>query len=122
MKLDETKLAEHLNLVRAEKAAGVRQGRAHIPASVFSSNQQFAELLQAYNVEVPTKISPTTGSETWALAKNDRDFKDLCADPDQPADVQALLACRLNAKSTIEETRTVTLLNLAQRDWTAVWA
>jgi DNA polymerase len=116
VKLDETKLAEHLNLVRAEKAQAFAKV-AHIPASVFSSNQQFAELLQTHNVEVPTKISTTTGSETWALAKNDRDFKDLCNDPDQPADVQALLACRLNAKSTIEETRTVTLLNLAQRDW-----
>jgi len=31
--------------------------------------------------------------------------------------VQALLACRIGAKSTIDETRTATLLNLSQQHW-----
>ena len=114
--LSQTKLAEHLGRVRATKAASFARV-AHIPAEVFSSNNKFADLLQSYGVDPPRKISPTTGRETWALAKGDREFKDLCADPDQPSDVQALLACRINAKSTIEETRSTTLLNLAQRDW-----
>jgi DNA polymerase len=114
--LDPMKLAEHLNLVRAEREAAFARV-SHIDRDIFSSNMKFADLLQSYGIDPPTKISPATGSETWALAKNDRAFKDLCADPDQPTEVQAVLACRVNAKSTIEETRTATLLNLAQRDW-----
>lgn len=114
--LNQAKLAEHLNLVRAEKAAAFAQV-AHISPDRFSSNLKFGELLREYGVEPPTKISPTTGERTLALAKNDREFKDLCADPEQPAKVQVLLACRLNSKSTIEETRAATLLNLSQRSW-----
>jgi DNA polymerase len=116
--LNPNKLAEQLNLVRAEKAAAFAQ-LAHIEKDRFSSNNKFAALLQSYNVNVPRKISPTTGEWTWALARNDREFKELCADPNQKPIVQAALACRLGAKSTIDETRTATLLNLSQRSWGA---
>ena len=114
--LNPTKLAAHLHLVRAEKAASFARV-AHIPEERFSSNNQFAELLRSYGVEPPRKVSPATGEETWALARNDRAFKDLCEDPEQPPDAQALLAVRLGAKSTIDETRAATLLNLSQQSW-----
>lgn len=73
--------------------------------------------MEGLGVDVPRKISPVTGKETWALAKNDRGFRELLNDPDQPTEVQALLAARVGLKSTIEETRAITLLNLARQDW-----
>jgi DNA polymerase family A len=115
-RLNQHILAEHLNMVRAEKAASLAR-LAHVPPDVFSSNKKFAELLESLGVDVPRKISPVTGQETWALAKNDRDFRTLCEDTAQPADVQAACACRLGVKSTIEETRTATMLDLSQRVW-----
>ena len=42
-----------------------------------ASNKQFAELLQELGVVVPLKVSPTTGKDTFALAKNDIGFKEL---------------------------------------------
>ncbi len=118
VQLDPMKLAENLNMVRAEKAQAFASV-SHIPQDVFSSNNKFAALLQSYGIEVPEKISPITGKTTWALAKNDRDFKDLCANTDLKPEVQAVLACRLGVKSTIDETRASTLLNLSQQDWSA---
>ena len=114
--LNAIKLAEYLGQVRADTAALFGQ-YSTIDKSVFSSNQQFAALLEQHGVKVPTKLSPTTGEITWALAKGDWAFKELCADATQPLHVQALLATRLQVKSTIEETRTASLLSLSQRDW-----
>lgn len=116
VKLDQVKLTSHLAAVRALKAV-IMAKVAHIDPSVFSSNLKFAALLQIKGVEVPTKLSPATGLETFALAKNDRAFKELCEDEDQSLEVQALLAARLGSKSTIEETRTASLLNLSLRSW-----
>lgn len=116
--LDPQALALHLTNVRNEKAQ-VMARVAHIDKSVFSSNAKFAELLQSYGVDPPRKISPTTHQETWALAKNDRAFKELCDDDEQPLEVQAILAARVNSKSTLEETRTETLHRLSLREWPA---
>jgi DNA polymerase len=115
-RLNPMKLAEQLHLIKAEKAAAFAR-MAHINKDVFSSNNKFAELLQTLGVDPPRKLSTTTGLETWALARNDREFKELCADESLPMDVQAALACRMGAKSTIDETRTETLLGLSRRDW-----
>ena len=117
-KLNPTKLAANLAAVRAEKAQALARV-SHIPKDVFSSNLKFATLLRDHGVDVPMKTSITTGEEIPALARQDRAFKELCADESQTITVQALLAARLGAKSTIEETRTATLLNLSLRDWGA---
>lgn len=114
--LNALKLAEYLNLVRAETASYFGQYDT-IDKSVFASNQQFAALLEQQGVKVPMKLSPTTGKPMPALAKGDWAFKELCADLTQPLGVQALLATRLRVKSTIEETRAAALLALSQRDW-----
>lgn len=116
VRLDASKLAVHLGWVRAEKEA-IFARVAHIDKTVFSSQAKFAALLEEQGIEIPTKISPATGEEIYALAKGDAEFKDLCADESQTPYVQALLACRINAKSTIEETRTEKLLNLSLREW-----
>lgn len=112
--LDPNVLAEHLADIRAQKAAALAQV-SHIDRKVFSSNPQFARLLEEHGVDVPTKTSPTTGEEIYALAKNDRAFKELCEDDTQPPIVQALLAARLGTKSTLEEQRTEKLLGAVTR-------
>lgn len=114
--LDANVLSTHLAQVRADKQA-ILNTVSHIDKSVFSSNQKFAALLMSKGVDVPQKVSPTTGELMPALAKNDRAFKELCDDPDQPLEIQALLAARVNSKSTMEETRTGALLNLSLREW-----
>lgn len=115
-KLDPDVLARHLNQVQAEKAQ-ILARVAHIDPATFSSNQKFAALLESYGVDVPRKISPTTGQETFALARNDRAFKELLMDEAQPLEVQALLAARINSKSTLEETRTQRLLQRSLQSW-----
>jgi DNA polymerase len=78
-----------------------------------ASNPKFAELLKQFDVPVPMKISPTTGKETFALSKNDEEFKALAEHPD--VRVQALVAARLGTKSTLEETRTERFIGIAKR-------
>lgn len=77
------------------------------------SNVKFAEALRGLGVLPPTKISPTTGKETYAFAKTDERFKALQEHED--ARVQALVAARLGNKSTLEETRTERFISIANR-------
>ena len=111
-RLDAAKLSAHLDRVRTERAEA-RARIEYMDRGVFSSNERFAKLLQAHGVDVPVKVSQTTGEVTYALAKNDRAFKELCADEDLSPEVQVFLQVRLGEKSTIEETRSATLLKLA---------
>ena len=77
------------------------------------SNDKFAELLKAFGVAPPRKISATTGKEAWAFAKTDEGFKALLEHEDE--NVQLLAAARLGVKSTIEETRTQRFIGIAER-------
>ena len=77
------------------------------------SNDKFAELLKAFGVAPPRKISATTGKEAWAFAKTDEGFKALLEHEDE--NVQLLAAARIGVKSTIEETRTQRFIGIAER-------
>ena len=77
------------------------------------SNPQLAETLRHLGVEPPMKISPTTGKETYAFAKNDEEFKALLDHENWV--VQAIVAARLGVKSTLEETRTERFIKIAER-------
>ena len=77
------------------------------------SNPKFAELLEGLGVIPPTKISLTTGKETFAFAKNDEQFKALENHSDSR--VQALVTARLGTKSTLEESRTERFIGIAKR-------
>jgi DNA polymerase len=79
------------------------------------SNEKFAAMLRSHGVEPPTKISATTGKETYAFAKTDVDFLEL-AEHHNPA-VQVLVAARLGHKSTLEETRTQRFINISNLTW-----
>lgn len=79
--------------------------------SALMSNDKFADLLRANGVVPPTKVSKTTGKETYAFAKNDLEFQALLDHED--AGVVALVEARLGVKSTIVETRAQRLANRA---------
>ena len=111
LELHEGALKAHLDCVRFDKEALLRKVEAD--KEELMSNPKFAEVLKLYNVIPPTKISPTTGKETWAFGKTDEDFKALLEHED-PA-VQALVAARLGVKSTLEETRTERFIGIAKR-------
>lgn len=111
LELDATLLAEHLVEVQGRKEKLLAE--VGIDKEELMSNPKFAEVLRSLGVEPPMKISPTTGKETLALAKNDEEFKALAEHPD--VRVQALVAARLGTKSTLEETRTQRFLGIASR-------
>ena len=112
--IDQAYLALQLHKIRADKKAAV--AKAGVTVEVLQSNPKFAEALKNLGVEVPTKISPRTGKEAFALAKNDADFLDLLEHPS--ASVVDLVKARLAVKSTITETRCQTLLGAGQRKGT----
>ena len=109
--LDLNLLEMHLHDIKSKKNALLTS--VGMTKEVLSSNPQFAELLRTFGVEPPMKISPTTGKETFALAKNDEEFKALADHPD--VRIQALVAARLGTKSTLEETRTERFIGIAKR-------
>ena len=104
-------LEQHLHEIKARKAQLLSV--AKVDKEELASNPKFAELLKSVGVEPPMKISPTTGKETYALAKNDEEFKALAEHPD--VRVQALVAARLGTKSTLEETRTERFIGISKR-------
>ena len=79
-----------------------------------ASNKQFAEILQELGIIVPTKISPATGKDTYALAKGDQGFIDLCEHEDPF--IQQLCTVRLGTKSTIEESRIERFIGIGSRN------
>jgi DNA polymerase I-like protein with 3'-5' exonuclease and polymerase domains len=113
LELDQMLLTQHLEEVQARKEALMARVGGEEAKKSIMSNPQFAQLLEARGVVPPTKISPTTGKETFAFAKTDQGMKDLLEHPD--IEVQALAAARLGVKSTLEETRTQRFLSIADR-------
>ena len=109
--LEKPVLVSHLEQVKAKKEklmALVEAGRDGL-----MSNPQFAAILREQGVVPPTKISLTTGKETYAFSKTDEAFTALL-EHENP-EVQALVAARLGVKSTIEETRTQRFIEISER-------
>ena len=79
-----------------------------------ASNKQFAGLITDYGIVPPTKLSPTTGKETFALAKNDEGFISLSEHED--TFIQQLCAVRLGTKSTLEESRITRFIDIGKRN------
>lgn len=101
-------LADELLLEQRANKKTLREATG-LTSTQLSSNKQLAELIkERYNLDPPTKISPTTGEETWALSKTDPEFETFYAGA--PPGLQSLLDARIAIKSTIEETRLETLI------------
>lgn len=77
------------------------------------SDNKFADLLRRLGVEPPTKPSPTTGKQTYAFAKTDEGLTALL-EHDNPL-VVAAVQTRLSVRTSIEESRTETLMGYADR-------
>lgn len=86
---------------------------AEVDRSEIMSSNKFAEKLRSHGVIPPTKISPRTGKTAFAFAKTDKEFVELSDHPNP--NVQALVAARLGAKTTIAETRAARFVEMAER-------
>lgn len=86
---------------------------AQLDKETLNSSAKFAKRLEELGVRPPTKISPRTGKETYAFAKTDKDFTKL-QEHENP-EVQALVAARLGAKTTIAETRALRFVDMSKR-------
>jgi DNA polymerase len=111
LELDTKRLEEHLVDVRQRKEKLFAD--ANITKEVLNSSAKFAELLKAQGVHPPMKISLTTQKLTYAFAKSDSAFMDLLGHRSEI--VQALVAARVGAKSTLEESRTERFIAISQR-------
>lgn len=112
--LDATLLSEHLhNTIASKDSLLARTGLTS--RDDLMSNEKFAQALRMHGVEPPTKISLTTGNETYAFSKTDPEFLEL--EEHENPDVQALISARLGIKSTLEETRTQRLIKIAMLTW-----
>jgi len=79
-----------------------------------ASNKQFAVVLEGLGVKPPMKVSPRTGKDTYALAKNDGGFLALTEHEDEF--VQHLCAVRLGTMSTLEESRIQRFIDIGKRN------
>jgi DNA polymerase len=111
LELNKGLLVRHLAEVRAKKEELLNS--VAVDKETLMSNPKFAAILESMKIKVPMKESPTTGLQTYALAKTDEGFKELLEHEDPY--VQALAAARIGNKSTIEETRTENFINIANR-------
>lgn len=120
LQLDTPLLSEAIETTRLNKQAlidtaceelGVSSGE-QLTARL-RSNARFAEVLTGLGVTPPVKPSPSDPSkEIYAFAKTDEGMQALLEHPSSV--VQALAACRLGVKSTIEETRLERFLNVSR--------
>jgi len=79
-----------------------------------ASAKQFAAVLEGLGVKPPMKVSPRTGKDTYALAKNDEGFLALTEHEDEF--VQHLCAVRLGTMSTLEESRIQRFIDIGKRN------
>ncbi len=100
----EAQLQELVDTLGVLDVEGVRTELASAP--------KFAAVLASLGVEPPRKISPTTGRETYALAKTDQEFTALLEHEDER--VQMVTAARLGVKSTLLETRLCKMMTCAE--------
>jgi len=106
-------LTAHLGDVRAAKAKLLSAAGGDV--AQLMSAAKFKQALELLGVDVEMKTSPTTGRESPCFARTD-EFMTTLQEHDDPR-VQALAAARLGFKSTLEETRTETLLSIASLPW-----
>lgn len=109
--LDTRILNTHLRDVKEKKANLL--SKMSIEKDQLMSNPQLAKILEDLGVDVPMKVSPANGKQTYAFSKTDEGFKALLEH--ENVLVQAIVAARLGVKSTIEETRTERFIGIAAR-------
>ena len=123
LEVDDALLIDRLEEVREEKKSLLGSLMARLECedeecvrAKLASNKQFAELLEELKVPVPMKESPTTGKQTYALAKTDEGF--IALQEHENSFIQELCAVRLGTKSTIEESRIERFIGIGARNKT----
>lgn len=121
LEVDDALLQARLDEVKIEKSQLLSALQSKLECNTeeevrakLASNKQFAELLIELGITPPLKISPTTNKETYALAKGDQGFLDLCEHEDPF--IQELCRVRLGTKSTIEESRIERFIGIGARN------
>lgn len=109
-------LKKHYDNIVAEKDALYES--AGLAKEDLRSDEPFCAALKLCGVEVEMKMTDK-GNLKPALAKTDNFVKEL-QEHDDPQ-VQALVAARLGAKSTLEEKRSERLINIASLPWGALY-
>jgi len=119
--VDDALLSARLTEVQKDKAALLRGLMERMGCDSeeavrkkLASNKQFGALLEELGVKPPMKVSPATGKDTLALAKNDEGFIALTEHEDPY--VQQLCAVRLGTKSTIEGSRIERFIDIGARN------
>ncbi len=117
IQIDTQMLQKHLEEVRNRKTTLVEDMGLDCTEEeakkILMSNDQFAMFLQTCGVEPPQKISPRTGKLAWAFSKTDKAMTELLSHESER--VAKAAAARLGVKSTLEETRTQSLIGVAER-------
>lgn len=116
LELNVEKLVEYRDHLRANKTRLLLE--AGMQLSDLRSADKFADALRFHGVIPPMKRNPK-GKLIYAFAKTDEGMKELAEHPDEI--IQALVAARLNARSTINESRTERLLGMASRGRACVY-
>jgi DNA polymerase I-like protein with 3'-5' exonuclease and polymerase domains len=121
LEVDDALLQDRLDEVGEEKSAMLKGLMEKLGCEdeegvrkKLASNQQFAAILEEMGIVVPMKESPATGKQTFALAKGDTGFLELCEHPD--IFIQELCRVRLGTKSTIEESRIERFIGIGARN------
>lgn len=115
LELDPILLQELLTKVRADKQALMNKLPKNIQRADLMSNQKLATMLESFGVEPPLKISPTTGKATYAFAKNDVAWLDMVEEYADHPILAPILAARQSEKSTLIESRSERLLEIARK-------
>jgi DNA polymerase len=117
LSLDAPRLSTELDrVIKAKEDALIALG---ITKEQLQSSKKFGLLLEAQGIEVPMKISPTTGKGIPALSKTDEGMKGLLEHENET--VAALATARLGQKSTLLETRCRRLLGMYSRGYLPVY-
>lgn len=116
LELDEQALAAYRERLRVRKVQLLVE--AGVQLRDLRSGEKFAEMLRFMGIEPAMKLNPK-GKEIYAFAKKDEFMEELAEHPDEA--VQALVAARLNARSTINESRSERLMSMASRGRACVY-
>lgn len=116
--IDTKLLNSYLDTLTQSKEQRIKELLPSYPSTedalkMLRSRDKFAAFLTEKGIEVPMKYSEKLSKEIPALAKTDKELLVLRHSEDTPEYIKELIDLKLDASSSIEQTRTETYLSLA---------